>query len=344
MTPWDAVLGHEPQRKAWRAMREAGRLPHGLLLTGPEGVGKRLWARAAAADLLCPKPGTEGACRSCPSCRAAARGSHPDLIEAAPANRRYYHVSKTETHDDEISPLLERLGLTPALGERKVLVLDRAEGLRRHAGPDGQQAADAFLKTLEEPPAGTFLFLVATSAGDVVPTIASRCARIPFAPLGREDFRKAIAGRGKAKGLEETLWRLSRGSPGAALALLESGLMEKREALAALCGAGVAQALGLSGAKPLAPAKPTVKEAAELHATPLEIQRQEAVARLDMLASLLRDRVPGILEAERMHPDLALAPHPKAAEGVWAARRAIDLLLGNVELNLTLECAALEMS
>lgn len=327
----DAVVGHVPQRQTWDALRRTGRIPHALLLAGVPGIGKRLWALAAAQDLLCEHPSLEGACGTCAACRDAARGSHPDLLAAEPADGRLYHA---QADHDEVSPLLSWLSRTPARGARKVLVLDKAEGLLHGEG----QASDAALKLLEEPPAGTHLLLVSAGSRSMSPTILSRCVRLFFPPLSRADFRKVMGARDT-----ETLFRLSRGSPGEAMHLLEAGLLEAREALAALPGGRRAGALAASEA--LLPPKPKGKRAEAGAAKPQEVRRREALDRLQMLAALVRDRLPGLPAASRLHPDLASAPpltDPDRA--TRALLRAQEAVRGNADLQLALEACAVRLA
>lgn len=332
MRLWDHLAGHAFQRLAWERMR--GREPHALLLFGPPGTGKQLWARAAAQDLLCEAPpdGKEGpACGNCGGCRAAEDGSHPDLVLASPANGRFYRVGKSDTGDDEIRPLLDRIALKPARGRAKALILDRVEGLRRNE--TDHEAADALLKSLEEPPEGTRLFLVTSHAGDVLPTVISRCLRLFFPPLSREAFTRALGGRVPVKDLE-TLFRLSRGSPGEALRL--AGLLERRQGLATLLDAPAAQAMDLASRELLPPKKKDVS---------LEQRRQSALERLELLGTLLRDRLPGLPPEGRLHADLPAPPSdPRMGRKMRALSEARDALIGNADLSLTLECCAAALS
>lgn len=328
--PWARLVGHAAQRRIWLAMRASGQLPHALLLTGAPGIGKRTWALAAAQDLLCHAPGGEGPCGRCPSCQALAQGSHPDLMEAAPER------GHRDLRVEETARILDWLALTSALGARKALVLDQADAATRNSAP-------SLLKTLEEPPAGTHLFLVTARPQAMVPTLVSRCRRLFFSPLDREAFRKVLRDQRADLKLEETLYRLSRGSPGESLDLLERGVLDLRSALAGLPGAPRAKALALA-AEVLVPAKPTSRQAEAREATPLELRRQEALARLQILASLLRDRMPGLPSEARLNPDLPPAPSADVRSRARAVRDTLDAIQGNADLTLALECCAISLA
>jgi DNA polymerase-3 subunit delta' len=340
-SPWDRVVGHAPQRRIWLAMRASGRIPHALLLIGAPGIGKRTWALAAAQDLLCHAPGDQGPCGRCTSCVAVSAGSHPDLIQASPGKGGHYRVGQEV---DEIQPLIEQLNLTPALSKAKVLVMDKAEGLSRYGGriSEGNQAADAFLKILEEPTPDTTLFLIAART-DLPPTVLSRCSRLFFSPLDRETFRTVLRAQRADLKLEETLYRLSRGSPGESLALLARGALDLRGALGGLPGAPRAKALALAS-EILLPAKPSSRQAAAQEATPLALRRQEALARLQILASLLRDRLPGLPPEARLNPDLPPAPPGDVRPMGRALRETLDAIQGNADLTLSLECCAISLA
>jgi DNA polymerase-3 subunit delta' len=172
--PWPAL---SPWHASFvRAMlADRARWPHGLLLTGPAGIGKRIVAQHLAQALLCEAPTAAGAaCGICDGCRYVAAGQHPDLRILEPLERgEEGEVKRLEAIPvAQVRALTAFVQLTSHRRGNKVAIIDPAESLNA-------AAENALLKTLEEPPPGTFLLLVAHQAGRLRATTASRCRRIP---------------------------------------------------------------------------------------------------------------------------------------------------------------------
>ncbi len=158
------------QQTQWQRIQqqlEGGRLPHAILLAGPQAVGKRTFARALAASLLCTAPQYGAACGACKSCQLLLAQSHPDFYWLAPEE------SGKAVKIDQVRDLVERMAQTAQQGGRKVAVIAPAEAMNR-------SAANALLKTLEEPAGSTLLILVSDAPGRLLPTIRSRCQRLDF--------------------------------------------------------------------------------------------------------------------------------------------------------------------
>jgi DNA polymerase-3 subunit delta' len=170
---WPALL---PWQRGVARDALAGRAtwPHALLLDGPRGLGKRTLALNLARSLLCENPGEEGfACGNCASCRYVAAGQHPDLqlIEPFIVDDDGDVKAQDPIPVDRIRALIGWAQLTSHRGRAKVAVIVPAESMH-HA------AANALLKTLEEPPPATYLVLVAHQPGRVPATLRSRCRRM----------------------------------------------------------------------------------------------------------------------------------------------------------------------
>ena len=185
--PWGPIRGHDRIVEDLRHALEAGRLPHAMLFVGPEGVGKHTFGRRLAQALLCearPDDALEP-CGVCPSCRRVASGDHPDLHEAAKPEDRH------ELPIAVIRGLIRDLGLKPIQGGRKIAIVDDADDLN-------EEASNAFLKTLEEPPERALLILIGTSVELQLDTIVSRCRVVRFEPLAESELAAVLLERGLA--------------------------------------------------------------------------------------------------------------------------------------------------
>lgn len=274
MLTWSDIRGHRRNLEVLERGIASGRLHHALLFSGPKGVGKRSVALSLAAAMNCleREPGQFAPpCGRCNSCYKMAAGLHPDLVVVAP--------EKTTIKIGQIRQLVRTLRLAPFEGRFRIIVLEDAHTM-------SIEAANALLKTLEEPSARTRLILVTDQAHRLLDTIISRCQRVVFGALSRGDVLSLLERRVAG---DEALasWRGDRatielaagygeGSVGRALEVLERGLLgTRRELLGALEGVDgrrpqhwleTAQALGGSWG-----------------------QREQFTHRLEMLIVLYRD-------------------------------------------------------
>jgi DNA polymerase III subunit delta' len=162
----------EIQQRTNRALDEQ-RLGHAPLITGPEGVGKHLLADWLVRRLLCLQPGSGQACGHCRSCQLMDSGSHPDFFAVG------IPEDKKEIPVDAIRALSEKLVLTPKVGSNRAGMIDVAEAMNINA-------ANALLKTLEEPSDNAWLVLISHQPGRLPATIRSRCQPIAVHPPARE--------------------------------------------------------------------------------------------------------------------------------------------------------------
>ncbi len=175
------LRGLDAQITAFRAAIAGPRLHQSWLLTGPKGVGKGMFARMAAARLLAEASSTRAGDAFAidpehPTARLLAAGSHPDfrLLERL-INEKTGALARNITVD-QVRALRASLSTAPSMGDRRVIVIDAIDDMERGA-------ANALLKSLEEPPASTIFLLVSHAPGRLLPTIRSRCRTLAFRPL-----------------------------------------------------------------------------------------------------------------------------------------------------------------
>ncbi len=209
MTDW---LGHDTVWREWHAARSGRRMHHAWMLVGREGLGKAGFARAAAVELVA-EPGTH----------QPPSEHHPDIHwltrlpatedEAKKRDDGRAYATKRNISVEQIRELQRRLVTRPTLGPRRAVVIDAADVLEKGA-------ANALLKSLEEPPQGTFFLLVVHQPGRLLPTIRSRCQLLRFRTLDPTEMGHALDAQ--APGLDplnrEAAIAVGAGSPGAGLA------------------------------------------------------------------------------------------------------------------------------
>lgn len=215
MNDW---VGHDAVWREWHAARAGRRMHHAWMLVGREGLGKSAFARAAALELVA-EPGTH----------QPPIDHHPDILRLAqlPANddeakkrddgRAY--ATKRNISVDQVREMQRRLVTRPTLGSRRAVILDPADVLEKGA-------ANALLKSLEEPPEGTFFLLVVHQPGRLLPTIRSRCQVLRFRTLDGDEMGRALDIHAPDS---DALTRaaaiaVGAGSPGAALAFAAQDL------------------------------------------------------------------------------------------------------------------------
>lgn len=172
---FDSIIGHDRQKNILRRALANKRIAHAYLFEGPDGVGKRLVALALARALLCK---TGQGCGDCQPCRKVDHNNHPDihLLDAEGATIKI----------DQIRNLQRELALRPLEGAYRICLIDGAEYLNA-------AAANALLKTLEEPQPNTVMILLSSQPDTLLVTIRSRCQRLPFQRLAKQRLTTILA-------------------------------------------------------------------------------------------------------------------------------------------------------
>lgn len=323
MNPW-GTLAPWQQRVYERAATaiDAGRLGHGLLFCGPAMLGKRRVAEALAQRLLCLADGARpcGTCRACSLYQARSQkdpleqrpdGSeshpwghpaHPDAIFVGHAWRFTPGPPRQMTviPVDQVRELSGRLATTPQYGSAKIAIIDPADDMN-------EAAANALLKTLEEPVPGRWLWLVTANPARLPATIRSRCQRLEFRLPPRDEAEAWLRGQGHAGAAAAEALDAARGHPGLADAWLRDGGMALRRAVA-----GDLTRLATGSAAPFALGKEWTAD-------------ELAPQRLLHAADLARDQAAGLTDPARIR---------KLAAWFDAANRTRELLRSTVRADL----------
>ena len=326
------LYGHEPLRKRLSESAAAGTLPSSLLFQGPRGVGKQRLGLWLAARLLCTEKNVP--CTECTTCRYVRELTHPDLHWVFPRPRlKDADPDQEQVRDDyaeaiaervsnfglypapsgtegiyvaTVRSLVRRAAMAPAMGRRKIFIVGDAERMVPQEG--SEQAANAFLKLLEEPPADTTIILTSSEPGALLPTIRSRVVsvRVPLVPddavrvfVENPQVKKILDKESRASSAERV--RTAAGAPGRLLS-------------------GGSDAKAVLGARKILDAATSARRTLHYSAA---LSQGAAGARgaftdtLDALVDLLGERV---REALHRKDDRAAASASKAVDAVLQAQ------------------------
>jgi DNA polymerase-3 subunit delta' len=361
------VYGHEDVRAVLAAAVRAGTLAQSILVHGPSGVGKQRVGLWLAQQLMCESPAPDGlACGRCQSCRMVSRLEHPDVhwffplprpdgatpeklrekleeargAELAARRADAFHVPAYDRAPAYFLATIQNLQrfatVRPAMGSRKVFVVGDAEAMvPQESSPE---AANAFLKLLEEPPADTTLVITSSNPGALLPTIRSRVLPVRLLPLPAEtvaDFLEREKGMARAEA--DRVAAISAGSIGKALRLLPGAggagvLQRQREAGRAMLQAATSPSAAdrLAAANAVAPAGARGEFTGSLEALSLWLRdlmavaagARDALAYTDDLALL-----DGIVTRGRVRAE-------SVAAALLRVQEARDLASGNVNPQL----------
>jgi len=178
MPQFKDVIGHEKIIKHFQTAMRTGQVSHAYILEGEAGSGKKLLAGAFAQALECVDE-TGESCKVCHSCMMAESGNHPDIIWVTHEKPNTISVAdiRTQVNGD--------IGIKPYSGKYKIYIIDQAEKMN-------EQAQNALLKTIEEPPAYAVILLLASQTGAFLPTILSRCITLSLKPLNEDRIQDYI--------------------------------------------------------------------------------------------------------------------------------------------------------
>lgn len=213
---FQAIEGQERATRLLKLSMQTGKLHHAYIFSGLDGIGKKKTALELAKALNCRQPGPEGGCDLCDSCLKLEKGNHPDFVHLRPEGSQYIRIG-------QIRGLEEQINFPPYMGRVRLCLIDKASHLKI-------EAAHAFLKTLEEPPAGNVFVLLVNDLGDILPTLVSRCLAIAFIPLPFAVIARKLLEEGASAEEAASLSRLSGGSLGRALRYKQTGFWEKHQA------------------------------------------------------------------------------------------------------------------
>ncbi len=174
---WDDIVGQSTVASGLRTAVEAGKVSHAYLFVGPPGAGKKSAAKALACALLCD----DGGCGSCGACTRVKRASHPDVHIVAPEGAAGYLAEQARN-------IVRDVNLAPIEGPYKFYLIESADLFN-------DAAANALLKTIEEPPSNVVFVLLAHSLEPVPPTIVSRCQVVRFRRLAPSEATRVLSAK-----------------------------------------------------------------------------------------------------------------------------------------------------
>jgi len=181
---FDRILGQEQPKKILKNALQSSNVAHAYLFHGQESIGKKQIAIELAKSLNCASPIKGDACDECTSCRKIENRTHPDFFFVEPI-KNTPTAREAVIKIEAIRELQRKLAFHPYEGKVKVAIIDNADLMNL-------QAANSFLKTLEEPPSATILILISSNPFKLLPTLISRCQTIQFQPLTHENIEKIL--------------------------------------------------------------------------------------------------------------------------------------------------------
>lgn len=228
--PFSEIIGQERAVHFLKQAAAREKMPHAYLFVGIHGVGKTTTAMALTQALNCHEPQEGEGCGRCRSCRQIIGGNFPDMAVVNP-DGRFIRI-------EQIRELNRSFSFKPVSGKYRVIILRQAEWMT-------EEAANAFLKSLEEPPEGNILILNVTEPRDLLPTIVSRCQKVSFRPIPPPVIEQWLKERTDLDEMKiSVLAGLCEGSLGKAREMGHETFFEQRNRM-------ISQILALPGLSPL---------------------------------------------------------------------------------------------
>lgn len=315
---WTTFLGHHRQRQWFANAIAKNRLASTFLFVGPSGIGKRTFAGMVAKTMLCTtsEPSRFQPCGHCEACAQVEADTHPDVL------RVRKEKGKTDLSIDLLvgskdarmrEGLCYELRMRPYSGRRKIAIVDEIDTLNT-------EGANSLLKTLEEPPAGSMIFLIGTSEQRQLPTIRSRCQVVRFSRLSDDDVALLLVRLGKVANLDQArrIASQSHGSIEVADGLLDAERTNFRDDL-----------LGVLLGSPLnfTLLSKSIDDHLKAVGTDAQLRRERLKWILDQALDLFRDSMRGNLGLESSSPQrLRLSPNELSSliERTEQARGQVD--------------------
>jgi DNA polymerase-3 subunit delta' len=327
-TPGWPIIGHEGAVRTLARAIESGQVHHAYLLAGPAGLGRTTLAFLFAQALLCEGAAEQRPCGTCRSCQRIARRVHPDVtrigLDTGAEEAKQVSI-------DQVRELRASLSLRPLEGAWRVAIVDDAERLSR-------EAADALLKTLEEPPPYAVLVLVAEDAQALPETIRSRCQTIVLQPLPIPVVARALEVRGAAPELANRLARETRGRIALAFRLVsdEAARVQREKRVAEVIAAMTEPLAAIGFARRVAEQYRRGRRAEVLSSLQLalELWRDALWLAADPSAPIVHEDARTTLERFARRCGIA-----GACAGLSATLQALADLEANVQARLALDAA-----
>ena len=332
------LIGNEDVKDTLRKLLAGGRLPGSLLFTGEEGIGKKLFALELAKALNCRNRSGVEACDECSSCKRIANSNFPPFSDADDNKERmiwseHADIAMVRPYKEiiRVKPMreLEReANFRPFEGAKRVFIVEDAHYMN-------DQAANALLKTLEEPPETSHLILTTTNPMALLATIRSRCQMIRFAPIPAPEIEQFLIQKANSPADDaKLLARTSRGSLGRALAADIDDYRDRRESMLAIL-----KSLTLTGDRAR-----LLQASEELAAAK---DRSDYEQSLDVLETLIRDAwglalgrpADSIINSDRLK-DLNRIASELSSEKAASWLTTIEELRGALEVNINRRIAS----